>query len=71
MSNEYLVIAVLGGIVAFIYAFLIGANDVANAFATSVSSKTLTRIQAVGTFSGCYCFAKSSRHSKKEIYHLN
>merc|ERR1711920_835999 len=37
---------VLGGIVAFIAAFGIGANDVANAYATSVGSKALTIKQA-------------------------
>lgn len=44
---EYLWIAVLGGICGFFYAFGIGANDVANAFASTVSSKSLTLKQAV------------------------
>jgi phosphate/sulfate permease len=47
MANEFLWIAVLCGIVCFAYAFFIGANDVANAFASSVSSKSLTLAQAV------------------------
>jgi solute carrier family 20 (sodium-dependent phosphate transporter) len=47
--REYLWIAVLGGILGFVYAFLIGANDVANAFASSVSSKSITLKQAVCT----------------------
>ena len=45
--REYLWIAVLGGIFGFAYGFLIGANDVANAFASSVSSKSVTLKQAV------------------------
>jgi solute carrier family 20 (sodium-dependent phosphate transporter) len=45
--DQYLWIAVAGGICGFIYAFGIGANDVANAFASSVSSKSLTLKQAV------------------------
>ncbi|KAG7342021.1 phosphate transporter family protein [Nitzschia inconspicua] len=45
--QQYLWIAVCGGICGMLYAFLIGANDVANAFASSVSSKSLTLKQAV------------------------
>jgi sodium-dependent phosphate transporter len=45
--TEYLWIAVLGGIVGFMYGFLIGANNVANAFASSVSAKSITLRQAV------------------------
>jgi phosphate/sulfate permease len=45
--EEYLWIAIGGGIMGFAYGFLIGANDVANAFASSVSSKSLTLKQAV------------------------
>lgn len=45
--REYLYIAVLGGICGFFYAFGIGANDVANAFASTVASKSLTLKQAV------------------------
>lgn len=57
--REYLWIAVLGGILGFAYGFLIGANDVANAFASSVSSKSITLKQAViiasiFEFSGAY-----------------
>lgn len=37
----------LGLIFAFLDAWNIGANDVANAFATSVSSRSLTLIQAM------------------------
>jgi phosphate/sulfate permease len=44
---EYLWIAVAAGLCGIAYAFLIGANDVANAFASSVSSKSLTLKQAV------------------------
>jgi sodium-dependent phosphate transporter len=51
--SEYLWIAVLGGIVGFMYGFLIGANDVANAFASSVSAKSVTLRQAVMIASVC------------------
>ena len=43
----YTWIIVTGGIFAFFAAMGIGANDVANAFATSVGSKSLTMRQAV------------------------
>ena len=43
----YTWIVVAGGIFSFIAAMGIGANDVANAFATSVGSKALTMKQAV------------------------
>ncbi|KAL7451488.1 hypothetical protein ACHAWC_003318 [Mediolabrus comicus] len=45
--HEYLWIAIAGGIFGFVYTFSIGANDVANAFATSVASKSVTLPQAV------------------------
>jgi len=47
LSEEYIWIPVFATIFAFIMAFGIGANDVANAFATSVGAKTLTLRQAV------------------------
>ena len=43
----YTWIIIFGGIFAFFAAMGIGANDVANAFATSVGSKSLTMNQAV------------------------
>ena len=43
----YLWIVVTGGAFAFFAAMGIGANDVANAYATSVGSKALTMRQAV------------------------
>ena len=43
----YLWIVIVGGIFAFFAAAGIGANDAANAFATSVGSKALTLRQAV------------------------
>ena len=43
----YLWIVVVGGIFSFFAAAGIGANDAANAFATSVGSKALTMRQAV------------------------
>jgi solute carrier family 20 (sodium-dependent phosphate transporter) len=45
--SEYLWLVIAGFIFAFAYAFGIGANDVANAFATVVASKSLTLKQAV------------------------
>lgn len=42
----YTWIVVLGSFVCFGSAWSIGANDVANAFATSVGAKTLTLMQA-------------------------
>lgn len=44
---EYLWIAVVGTMIGFFYAFGIGANDVANAFATSVASKSISLRMAV------------------------
>jgi solute carrier family 20 (sodium-dependent phosphate transporter) len=44
---SYLWIIITGGFFAFFAAMGIGANDVANSFATSVGSKTLTMKQAV------------------------
>lgn len=44
----FLWIVITGGIFSFISAMGIGANDAANAFATSVGSKTLTINQAAG-----------------------
>ncbi|KAG6552741.1 hypothetical protein Mapa_005688 [Marchantia paleacea] len=45
--EEYLWLVVVGAIVAFGFGWGTGANDVANAFGTSVGSKTLTLRQAV------------------------
>ena len=44
---DYLWIVILGGILAVFCAFGIGANDVANAFASSVGAKTITIKQAL------------------------
>ena len=44
----YLWIVISGGIFSFIAAMGIGSNDAANAFATSVGSKSLTIRQAAG-----------------------
>lgn len=56
---EYLWIVVVGTFVGFLYAFGIGANDVANAFASTVASRSLTLKQAViaaGIFEFCGAF---------------
>lgn len=45
--DQYEWIVVVGGLLAFFTAYGIGANDVANAFATSVGAKALTIQQAV------------------------
>lgn len=47
MFHEYEWLVVLGAFLAFFTAYGIGANDVANAFATSVGAKTITIPQAV------------------------
>ena len=44
----YLWIVIAGGTFAFVASMGIGSNDAANAFATSVGSKTLTIRQAAG-----------------------
>ena len=44
---SYLWMVICGGLAAFFMAWGIGANDVANSFATSVGSKTLQLWQAV------------------------
>ncbi len=46
-KSDYTWLLVCAGILAFIAAYGIGANDVANAYATSVGSKALTIKQAV------------------------
>ena len=45
----YIWVAIAGGLFSFIASMGIGANDAANAFATSVGSKALTIKQAVIT----------------------
>ena len=45
--DKYTWIVVCAGILAFFAAYGIGANDVANAYATSVGAKSITVRQAV------------------------
>jgi solute carrier family 20 (sodium-dependent phosphate transporter) len=47
LSCRYTWFIVVGSLAAFAFGFATGSNDVANAFATSVGSKTLTMRQAV------------------------
>eukprot|EP00803_Ostreobium_quekettii_P009672 evm.model.scf_943.5 EVM.evm.TU.scf_943.5 scf_943:46971-49011(+) len=54
--DQYEWIVVVGGFLAFFTAYGIGANDVANAFATSVGAKSITLGQAV-VIAGIFEFA--------------
>ena len=49
--HQYDYLFAIGTIFAFLDAWNIGANDVANSFATSVASRSLTYIQAMCTAS--------------------
>ena len=54
-TDQFLWIVVVGVLGAFFAAYGIGANDVANAFATSVGAKAITLRQAV-VFAGIFEF---------------
>eukprot|EP00210_Caulerpa_lentillifera_P008050 g7687.t1 len=56
MWDDYVWIVVVGSFLAFFTAYGIGANDVANAFATSVGAKAITIPQAV-IIAGIFEFA--------------
>lgn len=51
--EQYSYIFATGILFAFLDGYCIGSNDVANAFATSVSSRSLTLIQAMMVASVC------------------
>ena len=53
MTPDYLWIVIVGALFAFFAAMGIGANDVANAYATAVGSKALTMKQAVISATVC------------------
>ena len=55
MFEEYLWVVIVGGFMAFFAAMGIGANDVANAFATSIGSGALTIKSAVVIAVICEC----------------
>ena len=55
IDQVYLWIVIVGGCASFFASMGVGANDVANAFATSVGSKTLTIKQAMIIASICEC----------------
>eukprot|EP01084_Bolivina_argentea_P011346 21213_1 len=55
-TDEFLWLVVLSGVVCFAMAWGIGANDVANAFATSVGAKAITLKQAL-IIAGIFEFA--------------
>jgi phosphate/sulfate permease len=63
--NEYLWIAIAGGIFGFIYNFSIGANDVANAF---VSCSYIHPQQDTLSFSHFYTFIMTSLFSRSNIH---
>lgn len=54
-TDQFLWIVIVGAFGAFLAAFGIGANDVANAFATSVGSKAVT-LRYPAYFSDCRMF---------------
>jgi sodium-dependent phosphate transporter len=67
LDSEYLWIPILGGFVTFFAAWGIGANDVANSFATSVGAKVLSLRHAVviaGVFEFLGAFLMGSHVTK-------
>ncbi|RNF01536.1 solute carrier family 20 (sodium-dependent phosphate transporter), partial [Trypanosoma rangeli] len=53
MTNQYLWIAIVGGIVAFLTGCGVGMNDLANAFGTTYGSRVLTLKQIIVLASVC------------------
>jgi sodium-dependent phosphate transporter len=68
--TEYTYIFALGIVFAFADAFNIGANDVANSFSTSVSSRSLTLRQAALIATFCEVVSPVARALKKSFWGL-
>ena len=63
--DEYLWLVILGGGFAFLASMGIGANDAANAFATSVGAKTLKLYDF--SISSDFCLSKKNLCKSSEL----
>ena len=73
--SQYSYIFGIAIVFAFLDAWNIGANDVANSFATSVSSRSLTMLQAMSIgavmeFSGAVLAGSVDRYPRLQIRRL-